>query len=171
MRRQASGTLAEVLGQSALPSDFQLRTLGLRRAAERTRAAIPATGLAWIEAYANGVNAYLQQAPLPPEYGALELSKATGEIPADAADEPTVRYLDLLEETFLERLEADLERREERSVRWLHRGRALRELGGEEGNEVSALPVSLENCGDLRHEIGIPRPRGPNVPLESAYLR
>lgn len=32
-------------------------------------------------------------------FNALELSKATGEIPADAADEPAVRYLDLLEET------------------------------------------------------------------------
>ena len=35
-RRQASGTLAELLGQGALPSDVQLRTIGLRRAAERS---------------------------------------------------------------------------------------------------------------------------------------
>src|SRR3954447_21897186 len=31
-RRQASGTLAELLGSSSLSSDVQLRTLGLRRA-------------------------------------------------------------------------------------------------------------------------------------------
>ena len=37
-RRQASGTLAELLGPSALPSDVQLRTLGLRRAAQRSLA-------------------------------------------------------------------------------------------------------------------------------------
>ena len=35
-RRRASGTLAELLGPSALPGDVQMRTLGLRRAAERT---------------------------------------------------------------------------------------------------------------------------------------
>ena len=35
-RRRASGTLAELLGGSALPSDVQMRTLGLRRSAERT---------------------------------------------------------------------------------------------------------------------------------------
>ena len=34
-RRQASGTLAELLGPDALPGDVQLRTLGLRRAAAR----------------------------------------------------------------------------------------------------------------------------------------
>jgi penicillin amidase len=32
-RRQAEGTLAELLGSGALPSDVQLRTFGLRRAA------------------------------------------------------------------------------------------------------------------------------------------
>ena len=35
-RRRASGTLAELLGAGALPSDVQMRTLGLRRSAERT---------------------------------------------------------------------------------------------------------------------------------------
>src|SRR5687767_8801659 len=34
-RRQASGTLAELLGADALPSDVEARTIGLRRAAER----------------------------------------------------------------------------------------------------------------------------------------
>ena len=34
-RRQASGTLAELLGAGALPSDAEARTIGLRRAAER----------------------------------------------------------------------------------------------------------------------------------------
>ena len=35
-RRQASGTLAELLGSAALGSDVELRTIGLRRAAERS---------------------------------------------------------------------------------------------------------------------------------------
>ena len=33
LRRQPSGTLAELLGQTALPGDVELRALGLRRAA------------------------------------------------------------------------------------------------------------------------------------------
>ena len=41
-RRQASGTLAELLGPGALAGDVQLRTLGLRRAAARSLAAYPA---------------------------------------------------------------------------------------------------------------------------------
>ena len=44
-RRQASGTLAELLGlgtnNQVLAGDVQLRTLGLRRAAERSLAAYP----------------------------------------------------------------------------------------------------------------------------------
>ena len=38
-RRSASGTLAELLGKPALEADIQARTIGLRRAAERTWAA------------------------------------------------------------------------------------------------------------------------------------
>ena len=74
-RRQASGTLAELLGPSALPSDGQLRTLGLRRAAERSLAAYPPEIRAVLEAYADGVNAWLAQGTLPPEYAALELTQ------------------------------------------------------------------------------------------------
>jgi penicillin amidase len=37
-RRQASGTLAELMGPSQLGSDVELRTIGLRRAAERSLA-------------------------------------------------------------------------------------------------------------------------------------
>ncbi|HJV96757.1 MAG TPA: penicillin acylase family protein, partial [Albitalea sp.] len=74
-RRLASGTLAELLGPGALASDVQLRTLGLRRAAERSWAALlPATRAA-LSAYVRGVNAWLARNPLPPEYGALELTR------------------------------------------------------------------------------------------------
>ena len=41
-RRQPSGTLAELLGPEALGSDVELRTLGLRRSAELSWAAIKA---------------------------------------------------------------------------------------------------------------------------------
>jgi len=35
-RRQASGTLAELLGPAALAADVELRTIGIRRAAQRS---------------------------------------------------------------------------------------------------------------------------------------
>jgi penicillin amidase len=76
-RRQASGTLAELLGPGALGSDVQLRTLGLRRAAVRTQAAISFESTAILEAYAEGVNAWVAANPLPSEYTALELTKAS----------------------------------------------------------------------------------------------
>jgi penicillin G amidase len=75
-RRQSSGTLAELLGPSALASDAQLRTLGLRRAAVRSQAAISPQSLAVLEAYADGVNGWIAANPLPSEYAALELTKA-----------------------------------------------------------------------------------------------
>jgi penicillin G amidase len=75
-RRQASGTLAELLGPSALEDDAGLRTFGLRRAAVRSLAAISSQSRAVLEAYADGVNAWLAANPLPSEYAALELTKA-----------------------------------------------------------------------------------------------
>ena len=78
LRRTFSGTLAELVGPGALASDVQLRTLGLRRAAEATLAGYAAAGLsdalAALEAYAAGVNHYLASHPLPPEYAGLELT-------------------------------------------------------------------------------------------------
>jgi penicillin amidase len=73
-RRSASGTLAELLGKPALASDVQARTLGLRRAAERTWAAAPADLRDDLSAYAEGVNDYASTHPLPPEYAALQLT-------------------------------------------------------------------------------------------------
>jgi penicillin G amidase len=75
-RRQANGTLAELLGPGALESDVPLRTLGLRRAAVRSLAAVSPQSRAILQAYADGVNAWLATNPLPSEYSALELTKA-----------------------------------------------------------------------------------------------
>jgi penicillin G amidase len=86
-RRQASGTLAELLGPGAgdqvLSTDVFLRTLGLRRAAARSLAAYPEWVVADLRAYADGVNAWLARNELPPEYAALELTKAS--VPAWSA--------------------------------------------------------------------------------------
>jgi penicillin amidase len=75
-RRRPGGTLAELLGSSALAGDVELRTIGIRRAAERSLAVISAASRAAIQAYADGVNAYVATLTrLPPEYQALEITK------------------------------------------------------------------------------------------------
>ncbi len=75
-RRIASGTLAELVGEAGLSSDVQLRTLGLRRAAEATLPVVSADAKAALDAYTGGVNAYLQAHPgqLTPEYSLLGIT-------------------------------------------------------------------------------------------------
>lgn len=73
-RRQAAGTLSELLGPEALPADVELRTLGVYRAAERSWPVLSPHARAALEAYAEGVNAWIDGHPLPPEYGALEIT-------------------------------------------------------------------------------------------------
>lgn len=79
-RRTASGTLGELLGpgpnNQVLSSDVQFRTIGLRRAAERSLPAYSSEAIAVLQAYANGVNSYLDTSPLPPEYAGLETTLA-----------------------------------------------------------------------------------------------
>src|SRR2546425_4468970 len=82
-RRQASGSLAELLGSGALSSDVALRTLGLRRAAERSLDTLSPRARAAVDAYAEGVNAFVATAPLPPEYAVLELSTFVPWTPLD----------------------------------------------------------------------------------------
>ncbi|WP_342361034.1 penicillin acylase family protein [Terrarubrum flagellatum] len=60
-RRIASGELSEILGESALPTDKFIRTLGVPRAAEKQYAKLPADARAALQAYAAGVNAYIDQ--------------------------------------------------------------------------------------------------------------
>lgn len=84
LRRTASGTVAELLGPDALPSDVQLRTLGLRRAAEASWAAATPLLRDAVTAYTAGVNAKIAGGdPLPPEYGALELTSVAPWTPVD----------------------------------------------------------------------------------------
>jgi penicillin amidase len=74
-RRQVSGTLAEVLGPDVLGGDVEARTIGLRRAAEISLPALSEETQEILEAFAEGVNAYVATNPLPPEYTPLEISE------------------------------------------------------------------------------------------------
>jgi penicillin amidase len=63
-RHATAGRLAELFGEAALDSDKAVRTMGWRRVAQRELALIePATREA-LEAYAAGVNAYLEDRPV-----------------------------------------------------------------------------------------------------------
>lgn len=83
-RKGAAGRAAELLGSAALASDVQTRTLGLARAAAKTWSALDPETKGWLQAYANGVNTYLNNNPLPPEYTALELTKTDPWTPLDS---------------------------------------------------------------------------------------
>ncbi len=83
-RRQGSGTLAELLGQPALASDVQFRTFGLRRAAQLSLAALSSETQAGLQAYADGVNHFLNTQPLPLEYMVLEITQAEPWTPLDS---------------------------------------------------------------------------------------
>ena len=74
-RRRASGTLAELLGSSALPSDVQMRTLGLRRSAERTMAKLSRKTQDELRAYADGVNAWIARNRLPGQYASVQMTE------------------------------------------------------------------------------------------------
>jgi penicillin G amidase len=84
LRRLASGTLAELLGPAALADDVEVRTLGLRRAAERSLAAYSREMRTALEDYAAGVNAWLAANPLPAEYDALQLASVPPWEPLDS---------------------------------------------------------------------------------------
>jgi penicillin amidase len=60
MRRAAAGELSEVIGQDTVKMDREERILGLRLAAEAAEKNISARDRVFFEAYARGVNAFLE---------------------------------------------------------------------------------------------------------------
>ncbi len=61
LRRSAAGELSEIFGSVTVALDKENRVLGLRQAAEASVNAMPPENRAEIEAYARGVNAYINQ--------------------------------------------------------------------------------------------------------------
>ncbi len=76
MRRFAAGELAEVFGGEFVEHDRQQRILGLREVAQKTIASLPAEDRSHFEAYARGVNAYIEthRSRLPLEFRILRYS-------------------------------------------------------------------------------------------------
>ena len=77
-RRIGNGTLSAALGDATLDTDRFLRTIGLRRAAEEDWALMDEDTCAVMEAYAAGVNAYIEthRDRLPLEYTILGVDPA-----------------------------------------------------------------------------------------------
>jgi|HubBroStandDraft_6_1064221.scaffolds.fasta_scaffold21960_2 penicillin amidase len=73
MRRYAAGEISEIIGPATIEHDREQRILGLRQVAAKTVAALPARDRAFMEAYANGVNAFMQahMSHLPVEFHIL----------------------------------------------------------------------------------------------------
>lgn len=62
MRRAAAGRLSEVVGRGMLERDTEQRVIGFGRAAERVLARLPEDQRELLQAYSEGVNAYIAQA-------------------------------------------------------------------------------------------------------------
>src|SRR5215467_16353076 len=73
LRRVARGQLSEILGARALVIDKDFRTIGLGRAAEREAATLDPEPRKILEAYARGVNQFIEQhrTNLPLEFSLL----------------------------------------------------------------------------------------------------
>ena len=69
-RRAIAGRLSEIVGPDYTEDAIFSRTIGFRRAAERTLEALSEECRALLESYAAGVNAYIEQnrGNLPPEF-------------------------------------------------------------------------------------------------------
>ncbi|HLS23815.1 MAG TPA: penicillin acylase family protein [Pseudogracilibacillus sp.] len=61
-RRQASGTLSEIIGEATVDNDKYFRTLGLRRAAEKSYELYDGEAKDVLHWFSDGVNAYIEQA-------------------------------------------------------------------------------------------------------------
>jgi penicillin G amidase len=74
LRRAARGQLSEIVGPLALKSDKQFRTFGFSRVADREVAAMDKDSRALMEAYARGVNRFIEQHrdSLPLEFSLLK---------------------------------------------------------------------------------------------------
>lgn len=74
-RRQASGTLSEIVGEDAVDTDKYFRTLGLRRAAEDSYDMYSDEAKDVLDWFTDGINAYMEEAKengtLPVEYTLL----------------------------------------------------------------------------------------------------
>jgi len=66
-RRMATGSMAEIVGEAALPIDRLVRRVGFHRAASQEWDSLDDESRRLLDAYSSGINAYLATGPLPLE--------------------------------------------------------------------------------------------------------
>ena len=72
-RRIMQGELSEILGETTLPTDKLMRTLGLMQAAQQQLELLPSDVREQLQAYSDGINAFHANRPqgLPPEFALM----------------------------------------------------------------------------------------------------
>ena len=83
LRRHGAGTLAEILGPSLVQHDREQRILQLRAAADRAVAALPPDQLHQLQAYANGVNAFINTHDGQATHSAHQHSPSAQDLPIE----------------------------------------------------------------------------------------
>lgn len=101
-RRIGNGTLGEMVGEGGIGFDRFIRTVGLRRMAEKSWVAFDDDTRGLLEAYADGVNAYLEANPLPLEMTFLGIGEAEPWTPIDTLVWGNVMALNLSDNHYLE---------------------------------------------------------------------
>jgi penicillin amidase len=143
LRRAAKGQLSEILGNSTLKIDKQFRTLGFNRAAERDAAQLDGETREIMEAYARGVNRFIEQHAdrLPLEFSLLKYKPRPWQ-PSDSLAISGYMYLTLTN-TWEEELA---------------RAKVTERVGAERAKELFAEDASMDHfvIGD------------PNVPDDGA---
>jgi penicillin amidase len=123
-RRQATGTVAEILGESELKRDIGTRLFKYRGSMSEEMGYYHEDGIEIIEAYTQGVNAYIEQVLASPESLPLEF-KALGILPEKWTPEVVIsRHQGLLgniqEELEVGRAVAQLGPEAVKSLLWFH---------------------------------------------------
>ncbi len=72
LRRVTQGRLSEILGKDQLNTDLMMRALRIQEKSEKILATSKPEIVAALEAYADGVNQYIENSPLPPEFKVLQ---------------------------------------------------------------------------------------------------
>jgi penicillin amidase len=123
-RRQATGTVAEILGESELKRDIGTRLFKYRGSMEAEMRYYHEDGIEIIEAYTDGVNAYIEEALKTPDSLPIEF-RALGILPQKWTPEVVIsRHQGLLgnieEELAVGRAVAAIGEEQVKSLMWFH---------------------------------------------------
>ena len=92
-RHLAAGRLSELFGKSQLETDAYVRTLGWRRVAEQELALLAPSTRRYLDAYAAGVNAYLEgRTAIRPLAGIFAAQAARPAVHGPSRGQPSIRW-------------------------------------------------------------------------------